>query len=130
MTECPNPDCKERVAGHHTTLFGKDGMSGLVSCVSKKVSRGTVIAIALVLLGSAGSATLYGLDAAKKDRKDVAENTKEIGNMKANLEWIKITVEENHDNLRDIKKHIKDTHISPNQLQELIKNAVKEGNKP
>ena len=128
MNECPNSDCKERQDGHHTTLFGKDGMSGLVSCMGKKLSRNTALVVILALVGSASGVTVYGLDSLKQDRAVVAENKQEIGNMKANLEWIKVTVEENHQNLNDIKKQIDEIQMTPGQLKKLITDAVKKGN--
>ncbi len=127
--DCPNPDCKERQDGHHTTLFGKDGMSGLVACVGKKLSRNTALIVILAILGSAGGVTVYGLESLKQDRVVVAENKQQISNMKANLEWIKVMVEANHQNLKDIKKQIEEIQMTPDQLKELITDAVKEGNK-
>ena len=40
---CPNAQCKEElqkdIEGHQKTLYGKDGMSGLVACVKKNVPK-------------------------------------------------------------------------------------------
>lgn len=127
--ECPNSDCKDRVAGHHTTLYGKDGMGGVVACVGKKLSRSTAITIALVILGSAGGVTVYGLDAAKKDREAVVANKQDIKDVDAKLGYLEVMVEENHNNLRDIKLQIKSIHLKPEELKKLIKDAVKEGNR-
>lgn len=128
MTECPNPDCKKVQDGHHVTLFGKDGMSGIVACVGKKLSRNTALVVLLALLSSVGGVTVYGLDAAKDDRAAVIENEKQISNNKANLDWIKVTVEENHNTLNDIKTQIEEIHMTPIELKNLIRDAVKEGN--
>ena len=127
--ECPS-HCKEKVDGHQATLFGKDGMSGLVSCMGKKLSRNTALVVLLAMLGSVGGVTVYGLESLKQDRAVVAKNKQEIGTMKANLEWIKVTVEENHQNLNDIKEQIEAIHLTPGQLKKLITDAVKKGNEP
>lgn len=130
MEECPNPECRKIVDGHQSTLYGKDGMTGLVACVKQKLARNTALIVLLAILSSAGGVTVYGLEAAKKDRNAVAENKQEIGNMKANLEWIKVTVEENHQNLNDIKEQIDQTHMTPVELRRLIEEAVRKGNNP
>ena len=127
--ECPNSDCKDRVQGHHTTLFGKDGMSGVVACIGKKLSRNTALMILLALLGSAGGVTVYGLDAAKKDREAVTENKQNIRDVDAKLGYLEVMVEENHNNLEDIKNQIEKT-LTPEEFKKLIKEAVKEGNNP
>jgi TolA-binding protein len=40
--ECPNKDCKARVDGHHATLYGPDGMGGVVGCMKKFVTKKAV----------------------------------------------------------------------------------------
>ena len=40
--DCPNKDCKARVDGHHATLYGPDGMGGVVSCMKKFVTKKAV----------------------------------------------------------------------------------------
>ncbi len=129
IMDCPNPDCKDRVQGHHTTLFGKDGMSGLVSCVGKKLSRNTAIVIAVAIIGSASGVTVYGLDAAKKDRAAVTENKSNIGKIQVELEAIKEAVVENQVSLEEIQNDMEKHMIDPNTLKELITDAVKEGNR-
>ena len=92
----------------------------------EKLSRNTALVVLLAMLGSVGGVTVYGLESLKQDRAVVAENKQEIGNMKANLEWIKVTVEENHQNLNDIKEQIEAIHMTPDQLKKLITDAVNE----
>lgn len=36
MGDCPSQECHQRVAGHHKTLYGDDGMSGVVEAVKRK----------------------------------------------------------------------------------------------
>ncbi len=138
--DCPNPDCKQRVDGHGHTLYGEDGRGGLVrgenelkTCLGKKVSRKgmiiTVTSIVIALLGSGGTFTIYGLEALKKDREVVAENKEHISTMDAELEYIKVMVEENHNNLEDIKQKMDEKYITPKELKKLIKEAVKAGNR-
>ncbi len=126
--DCPNPDCKKKVEGHGHTLYGKDGMSGIVACLSKKVSRSTVLLVALGILSSAGGVTVYRLDAAKKDRAAVTDNTNNIGKIQVELEAIKEAVESNQTSLEEIQDKMEHM-IDPNTLKELITDAVKEGNR-
>ncbi len=128
--ECPNSDCKDRVQGHHTTLFGKDGMSGVVACIGKKLSRNTALVVLLAALSSVGGVTVYGLDAAKKDREGVIENKQDIKDVDAKLVYLEVMVEENHNNLEEIKTQIQQIHMTPVELKRLIKDAVEEGNNP
>lgn len=40
MSECPNKDCRDRVDGHHKTLYGDDGRGGVTADVQKKADKG------------------------------------------------------------------------------------------
>lgn len=136
--ECPNPDCKEKVAGHGRTLYGDDGMGGAVSeikdqraCLQKKVSRKgmilTTISIIAVLLSSGTAFTVYGLEALKEDREVATENKKDIATINAKLGYIEVMVEENHNTLEEIQDKIDEKLIDPKALEKLIKDAIKEG---
>ena len=136
--DCPNPDCKQRVDGHSHTLYGEDGRGGLVrgenelkTCLGKKVSRKgmiiTVTSIVIALLGSGGTFTIYGLEALKKDRAIVTENKENIATVNAELEYLKVMVEENHNNLEDIKHKMDEKHMTKKELKKLMRDAVKEG---
>jgi len=39
MGDCPNEECHERVMGHHRTLYGPDGRSGVAAEVDKKADK-------------------------------------------------------------------------------------------
>ena len=39
MAECPNPECRQNVEGLRHTVYGKDGMHGLVACIKDKVPK-------------------------------------------------------------------------------------------
>ena len=39
MEKCPSQDCHDRVVGHHTTLYGQDGMGGLTGDMPKKAYK-------------------------------------------------------------------------------------------
>jgi len=39
MEKCPSQDCHDRVVGHHTTLYGQDGMGGVTGEISKKANK-------------------------------------------------------------------------------------------
>ena len=140
--ECPNPDCKERVTGHHHTLYGENGRGGVVqgehetkSCLIKldkeKVSRRgmitTIVLIVLSLLGTTAIVTVYGLDSLKEDRAVVAENKQEIATIDAKLGYLEVMVEENHNNLEAIKDKVDELYLTPKELKKLIKEAVKAG---
>ncbi len=127
--ECPNQDCKKVVDGHNHTLYGKDGMGGVVACVKNKLSRSTAVMVAIGIIGSAGGVTVYGLDSLKQDRVAVTENKENIATMNAELEYIKVMVEENHNNLEDIKNKMDEKYMTPKELKKLIKDAVKEGSR-
>jgi len=59
MNDCPNPDCQKRLEGHHTTLFGKDGMGGLVRCTQRMVTRNFLMWCAVIVISVGG--TIAGL---------------------------------------------------------------------
>jgi hypothetical protein len=134
------------VLGHDVTLHGKDHMSGAIgeikdqkSCLGKKISRKGAIWTAIMIIGmlltSGAIFGVYGLEALKKDRDTVAENTNNIGKIQVELKVIKEAVENNQMSLDEIQvkqdeiqvqmeKHM----IEPAVLKKLIEDAVKKGN--
>ena len=58
MDECPIPEFKkaigDKVDGHHTTLYGKEGTEGIVGCVKKKVSRSFLMGCVMIMIGVGG----------------------------------------------------------------------------
>lgn len=46
MGKCPNEDCQKNVSkrldGHDKTLYGQDGIGGVVSCLKKFVTKASV----------------------------------------------------------------------------------------
>lgn len=139
--DCPNSDCQKVVNGHDVTLHGEDHMSGAIgeikeqkACLGKKVSRKgaiiTAIAIISMLLSSGAIFGVYGLEALKKDRDAVAENTNNIGKIQIELEAIKEAVVENQVSLEEIQDDMEKHMIEPAALRKLIEDAVKKGNEP
>ena len=138
---CPNPDCKKVVDGHGRTLYGDDGMGGAVSeikeqkaCLGKKISRKgaiiTVLAIISMLMGSGAIFGVYGLEALKKDRDAIADNTNNIGKIQIELEAIKEAVVDNQVSLEEIQDNMEKHMIQQDVLKKLIEDAVKAGNAP
>jgi hypothetical protein len=37
--DCPSKECREKVNGYHTTLYGEDGLGGLVKEVGRKANE-------------------------------------------------------------------------------------------
>jgi len=57
--ECPIPEFKkaieDKVEGHHATLYGKEGIGGVVGCMKKKISRSFLMWCAIIMVSILGA---------------------------------------------------------------------------
>lgn len=136
---CPT-DCKvqlktieKKIEGHSLTLYDKDGRGGLTAgyeslknCMGKFITRKGGIATTLAILTMLTVLGVYGLTAWSGEKEKRSGNTSNIKVTESRLETIEITVNDIHDTQKQL---IRD-RIKPDQLMEMIKAAVKEGNEP
>lgn len=117
--ECPNTECKatiEKKLSHHDfTLYGKDGLGGIVSCLKDKISRKTLFGVFLPVLTLLAVFIVYGFNAWGNATDERKGNRLSIELIKKDLEIINKTtqrIEENQlnpkDFLNEIKKIIKE----------------------
>ena len=118
MAECPNIDCQKRQDGHHTTLYGKTGMGGLVSGIQKMVSRNFLMwcaVIAVSIGGALATLTYRAYSQGQKQQKEQFEAkycTKEsyyevngkIIKLQSDLEHVKKTTDELKTNSNQVLK--------------------------
>lgn len=140
MNGCPDSDCKAEVTGtsktvkgHHTTLFGFDGMGGVVGCMAKKVSKKGLIGLTFAILALFGGAFGYTVDVLKEDRANIVKrvngNEDKLIAIETDVQQFGQAMIENKASLEDIKEQIDKNSIDPDRLKKLIKDAVKAGNK-
>ncbi len=120
---------KKKVEGHGHTLYGKDGLGGLAHCVTKKISKKGFVAGIISLVVILVPLSIYGLEALKGDREDIANNKEQIIAIQKDIESINQTVKENQVSLEEIQTTVNEVLIKPEDLKKLITDAVKEGNK-
>lgn len=137
MAECPNPDCKRVLNGHHNTLFGANGSHGIVGeihemsgtikhlCqkfVSRKQLWGGVLSVVsicgMIMIGGGVPMYLYAKAEAKEVKAEVielskenAEQTKDIEHIKEELQKLSI---EQAETLNKILKAIKELENDSN----------------
>lgn len=116
MDQYKDPACHKRLDGHHVTLYGGDGMHGLVSCIQRKVSRTFLMWCAVIAISVGG--TLAGLvyKAYSESQRQLEEQfeakfcTKEkyheandkIIKMQTDLEYVKDTTDELKSNSKQV----------------------------
>lgn len=126
MSECPHPECKERLNKHITdterTFFGRDKQSGVIGCLKAKMPKSwiwkfvTVFGIAIII---AGHTVFSGLQAAEniteQNAKQIAKNAEAIEKLQAivhrnEVENTKINgkLDGILDSLKDIKNELKE----------------------
>ena len=80
---------KEDVEGHQKTLYGLEGIGGIVACMNRKVSRRALTGSVLGVLAMLAIFIVYGMGAFAGEKEKRQENTISIQIMKSSLEEIK-----------------------------------------
>jgi len=121
MAECPNIECRQRQDGHHTTLYGKAGMGGLVAYVQQMVSRTFLMwcaVIAISVTGTLATLTYRAYSNSQEQQETQFEATfctkeqyhemkgKFIG-LQKDLEHVKKTTDELKTNSNEVLKTLK-----------------------
>jgi len=119
--ECQNElkHINNDLTGHDKTLYGDDGISGLVSCVKSKVSKKALIGWVGSIVGILAMFTVAGLTAwgnAKDERK---EN-------KSSIAVIQNDVQNKFDALEKSMDEIKRKQLDPKELLMEIRNIINE----
>ncbi len=108
------PECKvkfEEMDGMKTSLFGSDSLGGIVGCLKKKVSKKTLLIIAVIFCGFiVAILTAWG---GVKDR--ISDNTTSISVIQSELSHIKTTTDK-----------IEENQINPGDLLEAFEGIIKE----
>ena len=125
--ECPNTECQKRQDGHHTTLYGKAGMGGLVACVQKMVSRTFLMWCAVIAISVGGTlATLTyraysNSQEQREERFDATFCTKEqYHEMKGKFIGLQ-------KDLEHVKKTTDDLKTNSNQVLKILERMERHG---
>jgi len=139
MTGCPDEDCKtnlkEKITGHHTTLYGNDGTGGLSALPKQldmlcktKVSNikfySVVGLIVCVLVGG-----FFSFMRPIWDRKDSidAKQFEKISLCDITTGKMQVTITGIEDDLKDIKatqKEMARTQVTKDDLREILKDVL------
>jgi len=150
--ECPEvckgklKDLKEDYQGHKKTLYGDDGMKGLVGCVQRSVKRSQLAVTVLAVLSIVAVFIVYSMGAFAENKEKVAINSGSIKTVKQEITHIKEDQAEIKGDVKEVKgtvdaalvkqrvmatdiKEIKKAQTSKKEFYELMLKAVKEGKK-
>ncbi len=92
MAGCPNAECRDKVDGHQTTLYGENGRGGVVGeqaeqkrCIDKRVPKSwlwkfvSAFGVAIIIGGYLLFSGVQAADTkATQNSKDIAENGEQI----------------------------------------------------
>lgn len=109
LMTCPDEECHKRVNGHHTSLFGEDGLGGIAGCIKKKISWKSAISVFAFILLLSGGFILYSMAGEKEQNATINKHEVQILSIKEDTIEIKET----------LKKQ-----ITLEQLKRVIKEAV------
>lgn len=111
------PECKVKfdnqtddIAGMRTSLFGENGLGGLCGALKEKVSKKTLMVIAIIMSGF----IVAGLTAWGSSKENISENKESISVIQSELAHIKETTD-----------NIEKNQMKPSELLEAIKEAIK-----
>lgn len=124
MAGCPNETCKENlekeIKKFNSTLYGDDGLKGLVAKINEKVSSTSVRTYFLGTLSVLVFFIGYGLNAWSSAREERIQNKTNIEIIQNKLE----TIEESMKEIKEVQAKILNNQINPKELLKEIKDIV------
>jgi len=123
--KCP-PACEKTldtmekdIDGHRKTLYGADGMAGLVSCVGRSVKRGQLAVTIIAVVAIVATFVIYTMGSYAGEKEKRTTNTTEIRVIKEGIKHIKEDQQEIKTEQREIKADIKEIKKSMVKTEDL-----------
>ena len=101
---------KEDIVGLRKSMFGESGMNGILGSLKNKVTKKTLLVIAVVMSGF----IVAGLTAWGSSKENISNNKESISVIQSELAHIKETTD-----------NIEKNQMKPSELLEAIKEAIK-----
>lgn len=128
MPDCPDKECKKNIEkqinGHAKTLYGSEGITGLVSKVNDKVSRSWLATTTISMLGILVVIVIALQGGYAERAKNIKENEKSISVIQEQLS----DIDKDLDEIKKKQDRMILKQIDPIELIKEIKKVIDESN--
>jgi len=129
-------ECKENHDNYKIVMFGKDGRTGVVGCLTKFMTKRTAAWTLVTILSLTIGLITYSMNSFAKDKEKLAKTETDVAVVKADVEdlqTVHITLKRNQkeiqeavDKLQHSVEKIEEKQMTPVAFKKLMKEATRE----